>query len=76
MNEDKNYTLQRGSRNHNPSGWENVISGDSQCVIHSYEEFSHMCRCQDAFQVADSDGNTWDLEEFMHLAKIDASVVE
>ena len=62
------YTLQRGSRNQNPAGWEDVVTGDSVDVNRRYHEFSHMCRCTDAFRVIDSDGREWDMDEIEVIA--------
>ena len=61
------YTLQRGDRNSTPHGWEDVIAGDAAEVCRRYHEFSHACRCSDAFRVLDSDGEEWDMDEFVCL---------
>jgi len=62
------YTLQRGNRNSNPAGWEDVITGDSIDVSRRYHEFSHATRVTDAFRAVDSDGAEWDMDEFVLLA--------
>ena len=62
------YTLQRGTRNQNPAGWEDVLTGDSVDVSRRYHDFSHMCRCTDAFRVVDSEQQVWEMDEFVRLA--------
>jgi hypothetical protein len=51
------FTLQR-SRSHerynDPQGWEDVFSGTLDAVLERYDQFSHACRCSDAFRVFDA----------------------
>jgi len=62
------YTLQRGTRNQTPAGWEDVITGEAVDVSGRYYQFSHACRCSDAFRVIDSNGTEYDMDEFTMLA--------
>ncbi len=67
------YTLQRGSRNSTPAGWEDVITTDNAVDANRrYLEFSHACRCSDAFRVIDSAGKEYDMDEFQ-MVSIDAT---